>query len=88
MSYLPKRKIQRAGRGDSKFLEHFENAQAKVKHVISEIESTGEESTLLALDTYADTGVPIDIVNDMLRAFRADLLDIDRALFKAAEALH
>lgn len=87
MSYLPQRKTARGVRGDNKFLEHFENAQAHLKHVISEIEDTGEESTLLALDTYADTGVPVELVSKMLRALRADLLEVDRALYKAAETI-
>lgn len=87
MSYLPKRKIKPGARGDNKFLANFEDAQAKLKDVISEIEGTKEDSTLLALDTYADSGVPIELVNDMLRLVRVDLLEVDRALFKAAEAL-
>ncbi|MBA2705854.1 MAG: hypothetical protein H0U60_18615 [Blastocatellia bacterium] len=87
MSYLPKRKIARGVRGDNKFLQFFENGQAKLKHVIGEIEDTGLESTLLALDTYADSGVPVELVSQMLRSIRTDLLDVDREFIKASEAL-
>lgn len=87
MSYLPKRKVTRGMRGDSKFLTLFENGQAKLKKVISEIEDTGDESTLLALDTYADTGVPVELVSQMLRSIRTDLLEVDREFVKAAEVL-
>lgn len=86
MSYLPKRKVQRGVRGDNKFLTYFENAQAKLKEVITQIEATGEESTLLALDTYADTGVPVELVSEMVRNIRRDLLEVDREFVKAAEA--
>lgn len=86
MSYLPIRKIRAGGQGESAFLKLYENAQAKLKEVISRIEDTRDDSTLLAVETYADVGVPIEDVNKMLRAIRTDLLEVDREFAKAAEA--
>lgn len=87
MSYLPKKKLARGVRGDDKFLKHFLDGQSKLKDVITQIEDTGEDSTLLALQTYADSGVPISLVSEMLRNIRSDLLEVDREFVKAAEVL-
>lgn len=88
-SYLPKKKLTRGAHGNYKpFHAHFENAQAKLKEVIQNIEDTSDDSTILSLDTYADNGVPVELVSKMLRSIRMDLLDADREFVKAAEALN
>lgn len=86
-SYLPRKKTPRGVRGDGKFLACFENAQAKLKTVIDNIEATGDDTTVLALETYRDSGVPVEVVSEMLRSIRMDLLDADREFTKAAQAL-
>ena len=88
-SYLPKRKLAHGARRGDKFLERFENAHAKVKSMIDNIEDPGnEDSALLSLQSYEDGNVPAAVVYEMLMAIRADLLEIDRELYKANEALN
>jgi hypothetical protein len=81
-SYIPSKEQPPKHGGEHKARKHLEDGAFKLADVIENIENTGADSTLYALQGYPE-GVPPELVHKMLVAIRTDLILVKHELAEA-----